>query len=553
MEQSQFLNDFQNQMDRLTNIRQQIQSSVEFKKQFTDDLESTLKEINKKIVKLSQMINDLKTKASKLEDQVKTNTSSIGDKESELQKYKDQITSLTSENAKLKEDAFQQQKANETEMARLQVLIDEKEGKLRVVTQEKEKLDNQMKISKLELGAFVTGANSKGDSEQARAEAIKSATAQFQTMLENKQNELIKQIANYDAKIVDLKNKNETMTKELAEKQKEIDELTVQAQTSAQDLQQKIDTLKAENDNLTDRITVATKAIDQANNELQNVVDTVPNVKTKNDVDILFNGIREQLDKSIQNISVADQGQTSSIIGTLIPGAINVFNENRDNEKPPFPAEEKKAPEVQQSTNEVQQSTNEVQPEQVSNTGTTGNTDVNFNVNPSQALVPGDQGNAGNDTTDLINDDEDVKFKDMKTGNHTTDLINDDEDVKFKDMKTGKEHSFKYLQLKKKLIRKILDQNKTRPGTDNKYMDALQNLRKVADPSQVQKVLQLKGVELNFNNGELKGGRITRKAMRSRKTKKIRKQKGGFIYKQNTKRKRIRSSQIRNLSRRLFR
>jgi exonuclease SbcC len=295
MAQSQFLNDFQNQMDRLTKIREQIQTSVQFKEKFTNDLKSRLVEINEKIVKLSVMINDLKTKASKLEDQVKTNTSSIGDKETELQKYKDLVSALTSEKAKLEQDAIQQQEENRRKIDELQAKINEYEANLR-------KLEEQKKISQLELGAFVTGSNSKGDSEQARAEAIKSATAEFQTMLENKEKELIEKIANYDAKIRDLEQQIKDKDAELTKSQEVINTEIGQAQTSAQGLQQQIEALTEENKNLTDRIIAATKAINQANDQLENIVNTVPNAKTKEEVDALLNEITQKLELSIQNI-----------------------------------------------------------------------------------------------------------------------------------------------------------------------------------------------------------------------------------------------------------
>lgn len=50
MDQSQqFLEDFQQKMDRLANIRRQLQASVQFKTQFTDELKSKLGEINGKL------------------------------------------------------------------------------------------------------------------------------------------------------------------------------------------------------------------------------------------------------------------------------------------------------------------------------------------------------------------------------------------------------------------------------------------------------------------------------------------------------------------------
>ena len=297
-----FLDDFQSKMDRLAQIRRDLQASVQFKEQFTNDLKVRLGDINNKIKQLSGLINELKTKATDLETQVNTNMSSIGNKDAELQQLKDQITSLTNEKEALVSTTAQQQESTKTEMARLQGLIDESEAKLREVTQQKEVAENESQALKSEL-------QSKGDQQTAHAEAIKQLTEESQKSLQEQGDKLMQKIIDCEEKIAGFQQQIKDKDIELAQKQKAIDDATGQAQTSAQGLQQQIDALKLENQNLIDRIIAATQAINEANDELQNIANTVPNATTKQEVDTLLNEITQQLELSIQNISRAAQGQ----------------------------------------------------------------------------------------------------------------------------------------------------------------------------------------------------------------------------------------------------
>ena len=81
---------------------------------------------------------------------------------------------------------------------------------------------------------------------------------------------------------------------------------------------------------------------------------------------------------------------------------------------------------------------------------------------------------------------------------------------------------------------------KSRQGTfqynNNKYLNALNDLKKITNINEVTGVLNKNNI--NFKNNGLYGG-ITRKRRKRRKTKKNKKQKGGFTYKINSKRKSI--------------
>ena len=111
-------------MDKLANIRRNIQAGIDFKTQFTNDLKTKLGEINQRIRELARLITELKEKSDNLEIQVNTNTTSIGDKERELQQLKDQITALTTERDNLTAKINQQEEAARNNIAAKQDEID---------------------------------------------------------------------------------------------------------------------------------------------------------------------------------------------------------------------------------------------------------------------------------------------------------------------------------------------------------------------------------------------------------------------------------------------
>jgi chromosome segregation ATPase len=444
-----FLTDFQSSMNKLAQIRKEIQDSVQFKEQFTNELKEGLGGIKTKIETLSGLINELKTKAADLEGQVNTNKTSIDNKEGELEKLKDQITSLTNDKERLNTQIKAEKQAAKNEIDELQRKINYYENQLgelnkRIATknaeEEGEELYNQL-----------TGIVSPS-TQTAKLEAENSPKE-----LQDQKDELIEKISGYKREIDEFKEKISNKDIELAEKQKTIQEARGQAQTSAQSLQQEIDNLKADNQVLIKRIIDATTAINEANDELQNIVNIVPNPQTKKDVDKLLNLITQQLESSIQNISSTLQGQTSSENINSFDTVNNVIKETE--------------------TSTVDNNNNKIYYDKILHL-------LNYNM-------------------------------------------------------ANKNHNDAY-----------------------KEMINLTN----SSPSEVDNIL--KKYNLEFKDGEINGGRKTRKitkrrkitktrkitkAKKARKTRKIRKQKGGFIYKPNTKRKKIRTSQLRNVSRRTFR
>lgn len=417
-----FLVNFQEKMDKLTNIRRNIQSGIQFKEQFTNDLKAKLGEINQRLQELATLISNLKSKADNLETQIGTNTTSISDKERELQQLKDQITALNSEKENLIAKITQQESASKNQMDQQQAKIDAYEAELRDV---KQKFDAQTsEINALREEMTKTG----NDKDITHAENLKQLTEQSEKSLQEQEAQLMQKINDCESKIAGYEQQIKDKDTELEEKQKAIDEATGQAQTSAQGLQQQIDSLKAENEQLVQRLIAATEAISQAADDLQTLTDSAPNVQTKQDIDDLLNQITQQIEQSIQNIGRAAQGQTP-----------------------------------------VQR----------------------MNIQPATNIT-------------------------------------------LQDISSGNDVSLPFGSFIKMIANKA-SQIKNGP---NKYKDALDKLKTINDPSQIENILNANNIA--FKNNQIMGGR---------KTKKNRKQKGGFTYKSSIKRRSISSSNSRKSSR----
>jgi predicted nucleic acid-binding Zn-ribbon protein len=96
-----------------------------------------------------------------------------------------------------------------------------------------------------------------------------------------------------------------------------------------------------------------------------------------------------------------------------------------------------------------------------------------------------------------------------------------------------------YNQLIQQLGKKGADVTRNTRNQNNKYNIAVNELRSVTNPSQIESVLSKNGISLK--NGVVFGGKG--------KTRKNRKQKGGFIYSLNTKRRNARSKSKSNTKR----
>ena len=422
----QFLQEFQNSMERLNLTNQKIQDNIKFKKEFSDNLVSKLKDINSKIKNLAFEINKLKESLDGLQGQVNSNSTFINDKDKQISDLTERINSLENEKQQniLQLAEFQNKKTEQQQI--IQQKIDNYESQIRKLTEDNIALKNQSE-------ALINELSSKGDTQSQHAEQLKKQTEEFQQQLANQEQankqqieKLIEQIHNSDIKISDLEKQLQDKTSEIENNTKRITDSQGKTQSQIDELNRQINDLKTQNEDLVQRIILATQAIIQATDNLEILANSVPDGETKKYVDQLF----AEVEQSIENISGVIQGRA-------LPS----------------------------------QSQQVIQPQQVRQ------------INPDDMIVVSQIGGPS------------IQFA-------------------FKNILQG------------------LQKKASQGGNVQKYKDALNQIKKAETTDDVTSILNRNNI--SFKNGAIMGGKKS-------KTKKNKKQKGGFTYKINTKRKSITS------------
>lgn len=420
-----FINQFEASMTRLTDIRQGIQANIQLKEQFSNNIKTSLGQINEKLKGLAANVTQLKQTADNLQLQVNTNTSSIGDKEKQIQALQDEINKTKQDRDAAIAQVNNDKQTLEARANELQARIDQLEDQLRTITGERDTLTTERDTLRAEL-------QGKGDQAAQHAEEIKKLTEESDARLKQLQDELT-------AKINECEGKIQGFEKQIVDKDAEITRLNNESaarqgdnENASRALQQQIDQLKAQNENLIQRIVQATQAINQAADDLDAISKGVPNATTQQEV----NALLEEIERSLENIGRAIQGQAA---------AANV-------PPPPPPL-----------------------------------------VASQQILAP-----------DAI-----VQVLDAATGSPV--------DVQFA-----------------KILNEVTGKSKIKGQQGQKYRDALNELHSVTNAADVPNILRRHNV--GFKGNQIFGGKI------KNKTKKNRKQKGGFTYKSTSRRRSISSS-----------
>jgi predicted nucleic acid-binding Zn-ribbon protein len=319
----QFLQDFQNSMDRLGQMNQKIQDSLKQKKDFSDKLVNKLKGINSKIQGLAEQINKLRANLDDLKGQVNSNSGSINNKDKQISELTQNITTLEADKKHLSEQLDNFQKKCNDEKIAIQTKIDNDEAEVRKLTQDNLALKNQADALTKELA-------SKGDTQGQHAEEIKKQTEDFQKQYAaqeeaNKKqiDELMAHIQQSDNQILDLQKQLKEKTEEAASHAKTIDNTQNQGKAQIVELNKEIESLKAENDLLINKIKDATIAISKAIDNLEILANSVPNSQTEEYINKLFS----EIENSLQNISGAIQGQSTIKNPTIV--ANNILPDER--------------------------------------------------------------------------------------------------------------------------------------------------------------------------------------------------------------------------------
>ena len=424
----QFLQDFENSMNKLNGMNEKIQNSLKQKKDFSDKLLAKLRDVNERIKGLAGQINKLKEHVNSLQGQVSNNSSDISGKDTQISELTQKLTALEAEKQQISQQYTDFQKQVNDEKNALQQKINEDEEKIRQLTDENTNIKNQ-------ADALTSELSGKGDLQNQHAQEIKSQAEDFQKQLETQQqanqtkiDELMAKIKECDDKMLELQTQLQQKTDEAAAHVESINNAQSQGQTQVAQLQKEIEELKTENNDLIQRIIGATKAIQQATVDLETLINYVPNQQTDDEMEELFSEIQ----LSIQNISSAIQGNPVAAANTA----------------------------------------------------------------PVQRIQP-------------------------------------TEEITLQDSGTGSPVQIQY--------NVILQQLKAKSGIKGsggqKYKDALLKLKTAQNPQDVAGILSSSGI--TFKNNAIMGGRKTKKI---NKTKKIRKQKGGYTYKNSVKRRSISST-----------
>jgi chromosome segregation ATPase len=215
MAASNFITKFQESMDRLTQVRQNIQVNIQLKEQFSNSLKSRLGEINGKIQQLGGLISSLKASADSLQNQVNSHSSAIGDKDKQLTEINARIQQLESEKANLANELNNVKQTLTPQIQQRQQKIDEMEAKIRELNAQNEAINKELQ--------------GKGDMQGQHAENIRILTDGHQkqiTEIEKKNNQQIN----------DLMGRINTQEKQIQDLQKELKEKDTKIASDAADV-----------------------------------------------------------------------------------------------------------------------------------------------------------------------------------------------------------------------------------------------------------------------------------------------------------------------------
>jgi len=294
-----FLDQFQTSMNNLNIVKDKIQAGVAMRQQFTNNVKDSLGKINTRIRDLAGQITNLKKTADELQLKVNENTKSIGDKEKQLAALTQQISQSQQERDAAIRQATEDKQQLQSQIASNQQKIDDCENKLRLITQEKTALHQELQ--------------QKGDIATQHSNTIEKLTQDAVTLSQQKDAEFQQKEQALLAKIAECDTKINQFQQQLSDKNAEIetikqthDSAQGTSRTQLETLQADIDKLKLDNGNLIDRIGQATNAINEAVNTLNIVSDELSNETSQKDVYELLS----QIETSLQNISSVIQGRS---------------------------------------------------------------------------------------------------------------------------------------------------------------------------------------------------------------------------------------------------
>jgi chromosome segregation ATPase len=256
------MEEFESKLTKLNEVRNKVGPNLEFKSKFTESVKNGLNDIKSRVIQLTSLISGLKKTSDDLQQKINSNSSAIGDKDNQIQQLTQQINALNQQKQTADQEANVQKQATQEQINNLQQKINQTEEQLR----------------------------------------------ESQTKLQEQQT-TIQKINEYEQKIQNLEQQLREKEQQTQQNIQQINEQLENSKTQITQLQSQIEPLQKENQQLTQRLIKATESIQQATEDLERVLTSVPNEDSKQEFDNLINDIRNEIDKTLQNISSATQGR----------------------------------------------------------------------------------------------------------------------------------------------------------------------------------------------------------------------------------------------------
>lgn len=294
---NEFITQFEESMQKLANVRKNVQASIQSKEEFTTSLKTSLSDVNSKLQELADKISALKKTADDLQKQVNTNNANIGEKNAQMQAIQQQIAELTQQRDAAIANANKEKQDMSAQISQQQQTINETEDKLRGVTDQLATITSERDSLKNEL-------TSKGETENQHAIELQKMSEENAAKLSEKQEELTQKISECDAKIQEYEQKIQENEAAVASAQQNVQNTTEQLNEQLAKLNQEKQELTDFNNELIEKIKTATGAISDAADDLVALFNAAPNATTQTEV----NGILQQVNDSIQRISNALSG-----------------------------------------------------------------------------------------------------------------------------------------------------------------------------------------------------------------------------------------------------
>jgi predicted nucleic acid-binding Zn-ribbon protein len=440
-----FLQNFQRSMDRLEGLNDRIRTGLQNKSDFSANLLARLRQINEQIRGLADKITRLKQRLDALQLQVDGNSGSITDKDTQIQQLTQQVRELEDQRNQLQTQLRDIQLKSGEDLAVMQSRIDDFEARIRSITDENKALTEHVRALDAELAG-------RGDIQTQHAAELKSQAdafaAQAQETMRQNEEEKARLRDEIRANVERLQEREQELQRAqaaIAENNARIDQSQAELREQIRVLTEQVATLTGQNADLTGRIEAATVAINQASDNLEQLINAFPNAQSTEEFRALF----DEITQSIQELDHLIEGNGMPL-----------------QPPPPPPGMPPGSPPVSPPVSPAAPARRRPQPA----------------LDPNTIIsVP---------------------------------------------VAGGANIEVRYSKV-------IVDLNNKR--SIKKYADAIPQVRAATTPDEVAQALRANGIYYQ-PSGNMKGGR---------KTKKLRKQKGGFVYKVNTKRRSLSSNSKR--------